>query len=159
MLTRYRSSRNGFTLVELLIVIVIIAILAAVTAVAYNGIQARAIDARRASMTTAFQKALENYFTINNRYPTQDEINTPTILPQLGLTRENLVPNDCKNLAPNLNIDGYWTSEAQCGISYFVHPEPDGSGFTCTGTTICRHYSIGYWSTAQHKAIYLQNGR
>lgn len=35
----------GFTLVELLIVIVVIAILAAITVMAYNGIQARAYDA------------------------------------------------------------------------------------------------------------------
>ena len=37
-------SRRGFTIVELLIVIVVIAILAAITIVSYNGIQSRASD-------------------------------------------------------------------------------------------------------------------
>ncbi len=36
------KNRNGFTIVELLIVVVVIAILAAITIVAYNGIQTRA---------------------------------------------------------------------------------------------------------------------
>ena len=37
-----KSPRSGFTIVELLIVIVVIAILAAITIVAFNGIQERA---------------------------------------------------------------------------------------------------------------------
>jgi prepilin-type N-terminal cleavage/methylation domain-containing protein len=44
------SSRNGFTIVELLIVVVVIAILAAITIVAYNGIKQRA-DASALSST------------------------------------------------------------------------------------------------------------
>jgi prepilin-type N-terminal cleavage/methylation domain-containing protein len=38
------KTKSGFTIVELLIVIVVIGILAAITIVAYNGIQDRAND-------------------------------------------------------------------------------------------------------------------
>ena len=52
---------KGFTIVELLIVIVVIAILAAITIVAYNGIQQRARDTRRASDIAQIKKALLAY--------------------------------------------------------------------------------------------------
>lgn len=55
------KSIAGFTLVELLIVIVIIAILAAITIVAYNGIQARARDSVRKSDVAQITKALQTY--------------------------------------------------------------------------------------------------
>ena len=61
---------HGFTIVELLIVIVVIAILAAITIVAYNGIQNRARDAQRLSDITAIAKALESYKAQTGSYPT-----------------------------------------------------------------------------------------
>lgn len=64
-------TRRGFTIVELLIVIVVIAILAAITIVAYNGIQQRARDAARVSDIRSISKALEIYKTQNGQYPTQ----------------------------------------------------------------------------------------
>ncbi|AHB42067.1 PilE-like protein [Candidatus Saccharibacteria bacterium RAAC3_TM7_1] len=60
---------RGFTIVELLIVIVVIAILAAITVVAYNGIQQRARDAQRLQDITSIAKALELYKIQNSSYP------------------------------------------------------------------------------------------
>ncbi len=64
------SSGQGFTIVELLIVIVIIAILAAITIVAFNGVQVRARDNIRTYAASKIKRALEVYKIDNGRYPT-----------------------------------------------------------------------------------------
>ncbi len=70
---RYRKSiskNNGFTIVELLIVIVVIAVLAAISIVAYNGIQTRARDSQRKSDISAIVKAIELYYADKGVFPT-----------------------------------------------------------------------------------------
>lgn len=61
--------KSGFTIVELLIVIVVIGILAAITIVAYNGIQVRARDGARISKVKNISKAIELYRVDNGTYP------------------------------------------------------------------------------------------
>ncbi len=62
---------NGFTLVELLVVIVVIGILAAISIVAYNGIQQRARGTKAQVNASTVQKAAEGYFADgNSAYPT-----------------------------------------------------------------------------------------
>lgn len=56
-----RVSKGGFTIVELLIVIVVIAILAAITVVAYSGIQQRANNSHTVNAVTAWVKAIKAY--------------------------------------------------------------------------------------------------
>jgi type II secretion system protein G len=65
-----RQSSVGFTIVELLIVIVVIGILAAITIVAYNGVQSRARDSERQTEMKSIEKALEMYNVDNGGYPT-----------------------------------------------------------------------------------------
>lgn len=55
------STSRGFTIVELLIVIVVIGILAAITIVAYNGISDRAYTAKMLSTANAYANALRMY--------------------------------------------------------------------------------------------------
>lgn len=64
-----KARKAGFTIVELLIVIVVIAILAAISIVSYNGIQGRAEDTRRITDAKNIVKALELYKINNGNYP------------------------------------------------------------------------------------------
>lgn len=63
------NDRRGFTIVELLIVIVVIAILAAIVTVAYNGMQARANLSKYQSEMKTIVKALAMYKEVNGNYP------------------------------------------------------------------------------------------
>lgn len=67
---KQQTKSRGFTIVELLIVIVIIAILAAITIVAYNGIQARANTSAAQSAANTMVKKIEAYNALNSGYPT-----------------------------------------------------------------------------------------
>ena len=63
------SQRSGFTIVELLIVIVVIGILAAITIVSFNGVTARAENMKTISGVTAYAKAFSMYAIENGSYP------------------------------------------------------------------------------------------
>lgn len=60
---------RGFTIVELLIVIVVIGILAAITIVAFNGVQDRANDTAVQQDLTNFAKKLELMKVDDGTYP------------------------------------------------------------------------------------------
>ena len=60
---------RGFTIVELLIVVVVIAILAAITIVSYNGIQQNAYNAKSIANADVYKKALLIYAAENGSYP------------------------------------------------------------------------------------------
>ena len=64
-----QTKQKGFTIVELLIVIVVIAILAAISIVAFTGIQQRARDSERASDINNIVKALTAYTADGNDWP------------------------------------------------------------------------------------------
>jgi prepilin-type N-terminal cleavage/methylation domain-containing protein len=67
LISAERKTR-GFTVVELLIVVVVIAILAAIVLVSFNGIQSRAREVRLQSINT-IQKALLSYQGENGTFP------------------------------------------------------------------------------------------
>lgn len=63
------TRKRGFTIVELLIVIVVIAILAAISIVAYNGVQQRARNSTRVSEAQEWVKILNMYAATTGTYP------------------------------------------------------------------------------------------
>ena len=65
-----KKSQQGFTLIEILIVVAIIAILASVVLVGLGPTQAQGRDARRISDLREVQTGLELYYNKNGVYPT-----------------------------------------------------------------------------------------
>lgn len=63
------NKQRGFTIVELLLVIVVIAILSAIVIVAYNGVQLRARQAKAQSDISNVQKLVETHKAFNGTYP------------------------------------------------------------------------------------------
>ena len=147
---------HGFTIVELLIVIVAIGILAAITTIAFSGVQVRAIDAQKATILATVQKSIENYYTINGRYPASDEMATDADLQQFGLRQKDVVP---PGGVLGWGLRHGWASSGSKNLNYIAHPNPDGSGFQCMKPTACRHYTLSYWSYVENRAVTVRNGQ
>lgn len=131
------KTQKGFTIVELLIVIVVIGILAAITIVAYNGVQARANDTTRIDGIAKIRKALELYKIDNGRYPYAtnsgtshldgtypgggwevSETNSSTWLSQLAKYMPSDIPIDPANSAPYFYYYYFYTNNASlCGAT------------------------------------------
>lgn len=68
---RKNDKLNGFTIVELLVVIVVIGILAAITIVSYSGVTAKARETKIVNIVKSYQTALQMYYTESGAYPTE----------------------------------------------------------------------------------------
>lgn len=116
----------GFTIVELLIVIVVIAILAAISVVAYTGVQSRARDSQRVQDIKVIAKALEMYYIDNGGYP------------------EGLCASGCVvNSGWSTTNDGSWVNLANALVPKYISEMPSEPNPT-TGSSPLTGSSFGY---------------
>ena len=84
----YKTKQQGFTIVELLIVIVVIGILAALVITTFTGIQKKARDTERKTDIKALHGQIEAYYAQNGYYPQLSDV---TIANLKGLDADALV--------------------------------------------------------------------
>ena len=137
-----RKDTKGFTIIELLIVIVVIGILAAIGFVAYGNVTKSARNSDREADASAIAKKAEEYYASNGVYPTfaqlsaMDGIDTKTTNSPSGNTWQDggATISSCTSV-PN--------SKANDHYCYAV---------TADGTQM----SVGYWDEqAGSTAIYV----
>ena len=75
---KIQSKQSGFTIVELLIVIVVIGILAGLVITTFTGIQQKARNTERQTDIKAIHGQVEAYYAQNGRYPTRANMNDAT---------------------------------------------------------------------------------
>ncbi|HUD06286.1 MAG TPA: hypothetical protein VMR34_00195 [Candidatus Saccharimonadales bacterium] len=75
-LRRPASNSSGFTVVELLVIVLIIGILSSVLVLTYSGIQQKQHNNTRINDIKLIQTNLEAYFAQNGIYPTLTDINS-----------------------------------------------------------------------------------
>lgn len=113
------KKQGGFTLLELLIVIVIIGILALLIIPNITSAPKKARDTKRKTDITTIRKGLEEYFVNNNSYPANLAGLTTGTAPIIGT-----IPTDPKNASPAQYV-------------YTYTPAPVGGPYTTYTLTAC----------------------
>jgi prepilin-type N-terminal cleavage/methylation domain-containing protein len=109
-----RGARPGFTIVELLIVVVVIAILAAITIVAYNGITNRAKEsAAQATAKQALTKIQSFAVENSDAYPTEAQLSSIGLSTTSGVSYQYRVDN-------SVNPRTFCLTVTNNNVSYFV---------------------------------------
>lgn len=103
-----KQKQPGFTIVELLIVIVVIGILAAITVVAYNGIQNRSRNTKIESDLMMLQKAIIAARVHSGEVATR------------YITLSTSTASACVSTASDVDISKRTTDSAACWASYDV---------------------------------------
>ncbi len=133
-----KKTTSGFTIVELLIVIVVIAILAAISIVAYTGVQERARMSQMKSNFANIEKALELYRAENGELP-----ECQTAVPTDGCALSNIVPL--------LSASGLPTTNTLYVRGNTSNPHRWSVRFQKADGTFCqmgRNYYPEWWSSA-----------
>lgn len=75
---RLRTNRDGFTIIELLVVTIIVGILLTLVITTYSGVQAKNRNSDRQAAIDTLQSQLETYYAQYSVYPTLSNVNDTT---------------------------------------------------------------------------------
>lgn len=145
-----KRKQSGFTIVELLIVIVVIGILAALVITTFAGIQRKARNTERQTDIKAIHGQLEAYFAQNNSYPDGGT----TGLGSVSWATTNLKGLDAQALKDPKATSGQDTPAATASATQY------GYAVTPAGCTTAAGDCTGYTLTAKQEgggADYTQN--
>lgn len=136
-----KSSQKGFTIVELLIVIVVIGILAALVLNTFSGVQKRARDTQRQTDVNAIATQLEVYYNDNGTYPSAANITVPNFK---GIDQGALQPPQSTQTGLKA-VSAAPTAAADFGVGtaeqYLYMCE---EAATVNGVNVCGAYTL-YW--------------
>ncbi len=144
MTNHNRRNSDGFSLIEILIVIVAVGVLVAIVVNTFAGIQARSRNSQRTDDLKTLQEHIESFFAHNMYYPSLSDMNNPSWL------KANM-----KGVSTSMYADPSWTPHnTKCTLN--GHPillkksepgcfgyDPSNNGASCESSdTTCDDYTL-----------------
>lgn len=122
-----KAGSRGFTIVELLIVVVVIAILAAITVVAYNGVSQRSKESASQSAVSQAAKKIQTFAITNNE-------TFPSTLDQAGVTSSASTKFQYR-VDTSATPQTFCVTAATSNVSYFINntTSPKPTAGACPG--------------------------
>lgn len=136
------KSRQGFTLIELIVIITVIAVLATITTLGLLAYQKQARDTQRQSSVTVIVEALENYYQQNGEYPGCSALTGSASAVANGLKIDAAVLK-----APVASADNsFICSELAVGSSTDQYAYVGDGSASCQSGAACLEWTIQYRS-------------
>lgn len=136
--------QSGFTIIELIAVLVIIGILATLIVFSFSGVRSRDRDAVRQADIDTMQSHLEVFYAEHSRYPTLAQINDTNWLAQ-----------NMANLNADALADPSWSQDGSCAngdqailvntpaVDCYAYSPTSSDGEACDNTNVpCAHYTL-----------------
>lgn len=131
-----KRKEQGFTIVELLIVIVVIGILAALVITTFTGIQQKARNTERETDIKALYGMVEAYYAVNGKYPTLANMNDAT------WRSTNMKGLDQEALKDPKSNNSYALVAAPQANAYAYAVTASGGGACDNSTADCAEYTL-----------------
>ncbi len=140
MTIRKLRNNQGFTIVELLIVVVVIGILAAIVTAAYTGIQTTARDSVRKNDIKSLSKAIEAFYAVNGNYPMPSgwctQISHPTYTNSFHAELSEFLDKSIFDPQYEATYQDYFYRNVG-DQSYYLYAELEGEDLTDDGFSGC----------------------
>lgn len=154
------AQKNGFTIVELIIIIIVISILTAIGTYSFMSVQQQARDNSRSTNATLIAEALEKYYEKNGEYP------SPSLLinsraANTGVAVAAVLSVDQKVLVAPQAANGVTNSIAANAsystYGYSANSPSDDAGCQITPTIGCDSYTLSYIQESDDATITLRS--
>lgn len=157
------KNRHGFTIVELIVVIVVIGIISTASTLTYSKIQQQSRDTQRAASATIISESLEKYFADNGEYPSVSKmtaVDATTVKQLLSLNNLDslIAPRSPAGTTTNLWKAGSATSTNK--LTYTGNTDVSAPCLTgVAATDVCNDYKIQYYNdkTSTVETVYSRN--